>query len=113
MGRKQPQLVVPPGSGRFTYWSAGRLVSLQPLSVLVREYFVPICALCIAVHCSMRPNKEIGGMALNNLILQFANISELERDELIKKHMGLREAVMGYPPIAHVNKRLREAVGGG
>ncbi|KAJ8476072.1 hypothetical protein OPV22_019799 [Ensete ventricosum] len=62
-------------------------VSLQPLSVLVREYFVPICALCIAVHCSMRPNKEIGGMALNNLILQFANISELERDELIKKHM--------------------------
>lgn len=62
-------------------------VSLQPLSVLVREYFVPICALCIAVHCSMKPNKEIGGMALNNLILQIANISELERDELIKKHM--------------------------
>ncbi|WOL02921.1 serine/threonine-protein kinase ATM [Canna indica] len=62
-------------------------VCLQPLSVLVREHFVPICSLCIAIHCSTRPDKEVGGMALNNSILQFAKISEFERDELIKKHM--------------------------
>lgn len=63
-------------------------VSLQPLSDLVKEYFVPICASCIAVYCSMRSDKEIAGLALNNSILQFGKISEVERDELIKKNMA-------------------------
>nr|XP_029123739.1 serine/threonine-protein kinase ATM isoform X3 [Elaeis guineensis] len=62
-------------------------VSCQPLPDIVKEYFVPIFAVCMAVHCSGKPDKELGRMALCKSVLHLAKISELERDDLIKKHM--------------------------
>ncbi|KAH7658743.1 Non-specific serine/threonine protein kinase protein [Dioscorea alata] len=62
-------------------------VTCQPLIFLVKEYFVPIFAICIALHSSERPEKEMAGIALCNSILQIGKLSELERDDLIKKHM--------------------------
>lgn len=62
-------------------------VSSLPLANLMKEYFVPIFALCMAVHCSEGPDKEIAGTVLSESILHFAEISELERDDLIKRHM--------------------------
>ncbi|XP_042436712.1 serine/threonine-protein kinase ATM-like isoform X3 [Zingiber officinale] len=79
-----PPLMLSGDNARLNWISK---VSLQPLSDLVKEYFVPICASCIAVYCSMRSDKEIAGLALNNSILQFGKISEVERDELVKKNM--------------------------
>lgn len=62
-------------------------VSCQPLPDIVKEYFVPIFAVCMALHCSGKPDKELGRAALCKSILRIAKISELERDDLIKKHM--------------------------
>lgn len=59
----------------------------QPLKVLVRNHFVPIFATCIALYCCSRVGSEKGGEALQSFVLQFAEISESERDELIKRHM--------------------------
>ncbi|XP_072965614.1 serine/threonine-protein kinase ATM isoform X2 [Typha angustifolia] len=68
-------------------------VSCQHLSILVKDYFVPIFATCMAVHCSGSPDKEIAGTALCESLLLFAEITELERDDLIKKHMV---AIVGF-----------------
>nr|CAD1842809.1 unnamed protein product [Ananas comosus var. bracteatus] len=68
-------------------------VSSLPLANLMKEYFVPIFALCMAVHCSEGPDKEIAGTVLSESILHFAEISELERDDLIKRHMV---AIVGF-----------------
>lgn len=62
-------------------------MSCKPLSVLAREFFAPIFAVCFTVHCGAKPGKEYGGAALHSSILDIAEISELERDELIKKNM--------------------------
>ncbi|KAJ3694312.1 hypothetical protein LUZ60_009792 [Juncus effusus] len=62
-------------------------VSGRSLSGLIKEYFVPIFAVLMAVHCSEKTEKEIAGIALSESLLQFGEISEIERDELIKRHL--------------------------
>lgn len=58
----------------------------KSLSLLIKEFFAPVFAVCFAVHCA-KPGKESGATALHSSILRIAEISELERDELIKKNM--------------------------
>ncbi|XP_050221682.1 serine/threonine-protein kinase ATM isoform X2 [Mercurialis annua] len=62
-------------------------ISSQPLAMLVRYHFVPIFSVCMALHCSKSPGWDKAALVLQSLILQFAEISENERDKLIKKHM--------------------------
>lgn len=62
-------------------------ISGQPLAVLVQNHFVPIFAVCMALHCSKISGWEKGAMVLQRYILQIAEISETARDNLIKKHM--------------------------
>lgn len=59
----------------------------QPLSILVKDYFVQIFSICIGLHCSKTSDGERGAAVLQNSILQLAEISESKRDTLIKKHM--------------------------
>lgn len=62
-------------------------VASQPLAVMVRHQFVPIFAVCMALHCSKRSGCEKGAVVLRSSILHLAEISEDERDKLIKKYM--------------------------
>ncbi|KAE8124229.1 hypothetical protein FH972_019134 [Carpinus fangiana] len=62
-------------------------VACQPLAVLVKNQFVPIFAVCMALHCSKRSGREKGAFVLQSSILHLAEISENERDILIKKQM--------------------------
>ena len=41
----------------------------------------------MALHCSKRPGREKGAFVLQSSILHLAEISENERDKLIKKQM--------------------------
>ncbi|KAK1280443.1 Serine/threonine-protein kinase ATM [Acorus gramineus] len=59
----------------------------QPISVLVKDYFVEIFSICMALLCSMKGDRENGAMVLRSYILQIAGISENQRDDLIKRHM--------------------------
>ncbi|XP_057988495.1 serine/threonine-protein kinase ATM isoform X2 [Hevea brasiliensis] len=59
----------------------------QPLTVLVKNHFAQIFSVCIALHCSKRPGSDKGALVLQSLILHLSEISENERDKLIKKHM--------------------------
>ncbi|GLT47213.1 hypothetical protein SLA2020_209240 [Shorea laevis] len=62
-------------------------ISGQPLDVMVKDHFVPIFSVCMALHCSQASGWEKGAMVLQNSILHLAKISEDERDELIKRQM--------------------------
>lgn len=62
-------------------------VSCKPLSLLAKEFFAPIFAVCFAVQYGAKSGVESGGAALHSSILDIAEISELERDDLIKKNM--------------------------
>ncbi|XP_048228650.1 serine/threonine-protein kinase ATM isoform X3 [Ricinus communis] len=62
-------------------------LSSQPLAMLVKNHFVPIFSVCMALHCSKRPGWDKGALVLQSSILHFAEISENERDKLIKQHM--------------------------
>ncbi|XVF09293.1 hypothetical protein REPUB_Repub07fG0080200 [Reevesia pubescens] len=70
----------------------------QPLPVMVKDHFVPIFSVCMTLHCSKSSGFEKGAMVLQNSILHLAEISENERDKLIKKNMDqFREIfVMSY-----------------
>lgn len=46
-----------------------------------------IFSICMALHCSKKAGSDMGTRVLENYILQIAEISEHERDELIKKRM--------------------------
>ncbi|XP_022767135.1 serine/threonine-protein kinase ATM isoform X5 [Durio zibethinus] len=59
----------------------------QPLSVIVMDHFVPIFSVCMTLYCSKSSGFEKGTMVLQNSILHLAEISENERDKLIKKNM--------------------------
>uniref|UniRef100_J3KVN7 Serine/threonine-protein kinase ATM n=1 Tax=Oryza brachyantha TaxID=4533 RepID=J3KVN7_ORYBR len=59
----------------------------QPLSAVIKRYFVPIFGLCIAARCGSGPEKDISETVLCESLLQLGEISEPERDDLIKKHM--------------------------
>ncbi|XP_078174265.1 serine/Threonine-kinase ATM-like protein isoform X2 [Carex rostrata] len=62
-------------------------VSCLSLSGLINEYFVPIFALSMALNCSTKPEKEYARRALCETLLQYGDISETQRDDLIKKHL--------------------------
>ncbi|XP_019416969.1 PREDICTED: serine/threonine-protein kinase ATM isoform X2 [Lupinus angustifolius] len=62
-------------------------VLCQPLTVIVKNNFAPIFSVCMALHCSNKPGSERGTLVLQSSILHFAQISENERDKLIKRHM--------------------------
>ena len=53
----------------------------------MKDHFVPIFSLCMALHCSKKLNKENGAVVLRSSILHIAEITERERDDLIKKNM--------------------------
>ncbi|XP_038683516.1 serine/threonine-protein kinase ATM isoform X2 [Tripterygium wilfordii] len=62
-------------------------VACQPLAVLIRSHFVQLFSVCMALHCSRRSGWEKGASILEGSILHLAEISEVQRDRLIKKHM--------------------------
>ncbi|XP_034214636.1 serine/threonine-protein kinase ATM isoform X5 [Prunus dulcis] len=62
-------------------------IACQPLEVLVKNHFVQIFSVCMALHCSKKSGWEKGADVLQNSILHLAQISENERDKLIKKNM--------------------------
>ncbi|KAJ3700717.1 hypothetical protein LUZ61_004422 [Rhynchospora tenuis] len=62
-------------------------VSCLSLSGLIKEYFVPIFAVLMVANCSTKAEKESAGRALCETLLQFGDISEAERDDLIKRHL--------------------------
>lgn len=70
----------------FIYIFVSQILS-QPLSIIIKKYFVPIFGLCIAVRCGTGPEKDLAETVLCESVLQLGEISELERDDLIKKHM--------------------------
>ncbi|XP_024013824.1 serine/threonine-protein kinase ATM [Eutrema salsugineum] len=59
----------------------------QPVAVLVKENFVPIFSICMGLHCSKTSECDKGAMVLQNSILYVGEISENERDKLIKRNM--------------------------
>ncbi|XP_062191304.1 serine/threonine-protein kinase ATM isoform X2 [Phragmites australis] len=59
----------------------------QPLSVIIKRYFVPIFGLSIATRCGTGPEKDSAETVLYESLLQLGEISEFERDDLIKRHM--------------------------
>nr|KYP51531.1 Serine/threonine-protein kinase ATM [Cajanus cajan] len=62
-------------------------VTCQPLTVLIKNHFTSIFSISMALHCSKKPGSEKGTLVLQSSILHFAQISEKERDKLIKRHM--------------------------
>ncbi|KAL6847730.1 hypothetical protein ACP4OV_021858 [Aristida adscensionis] len=59
----------------------------QPLSVIIKRYFVPIFGLSIAASSGTGPEKNLAETVLCESLLQLGEMSEVERDDLIKKHM--------------------------
>ncbi|QHO17058.1 hypothetical protein HN873_033624 [Arachis hypogaea] len=62
-------------------------VTCQPLSVLVKDHFASVFSICMALRSSKQPGSEKGTVVLQSSLLHFAQISETERDKLIKRHM--------------------------
>ncbi|KAK1564596.1 hypothetical protein Q3G72_006661 [Acer saccharum] len=62
-------------------------IACQPLALLVRNHFVPIFSVSMALHCSERTDCAKGAAVLQSSILHLAEISEMERDKLIKTHL--------------------------
>ncbi|KAF8094951.1 hypothetical protein N665_0348s0034 [Sinapis alba] len=59
----------------------------KTVSVLVKENFVPIFSICMGLHCSKTSECEKGALVLQNSILYVGQITETERDKLIKRNM--------------------------
>lgn len=70
-------------TGTSILWQIAR----EPLADLVKNHFVPIFSISMAWHCSERSDSELGALVLQSSILHLAEISEIERDKLIKKHL--------------------------
>ncbi|XP_050879903.1 serine/threonine-protein kinase ATM isoform X2 [Lathyrus oleraceus] len=62
-------------------------VTCQPMTVLIKHHFASIFSISMALHCSKKPGAERGTLVLQSSILDFGQISENERDKLIKRHM--------------------------
>ncbi|XP_052731781.1 serine/threonine-protein kinase ATM isoform X2 [Vigna angularis] len=62
-------------------------VACQPLTVLIKNHFTSIFSISMALHCSKKPGSEKGTLVLQSSILHFGQISEKDRDKLIKRHM--------------------------
>ncbi|KAM6570000.1 hypothetical protein CsatB_017985 [Cannabis sativa] len=78
-----PALVLHGDSSNLNWVSK---IAGQPLPILVKDHFVQIFSICMGLHCS-KACREKGLVVLQNSILHLAQISESERDTLIKKHM--------------------------
>ena len=59
---------------------------LSLLAVLVKNHFLPIFAICMALHCSKESGWEKAAIVPQSSILRLAEISGSERDKLIKEH---------------------------
>ncbi|CAH9111684.1 unnamed protein product [Cuscuta epithymum] len=66
-------------------WIA-QIVNLPQFSI-VRNHFVQIFSVCMALHCSKNAGREKGTAVLESSILKMGEMSENERDKLIKKQM--------------------------
>ncbi|XP_047067678.1 serine/threonine-protein kinase ATM-like isoform X2 [Lolium rigidum] len=93
-------------------------VLLQPLSAVIKGYFVPIFGLSIAARCGTGPEKDLAETVLYESVLQFGEISELERDDLIRKHMlcgsyGLQQKGDEHLARRSSSRRRRSAPGRG
>uniref|UniRef100_A0A7N2KNE5 Uncharacterized protein n=1 Tax=Quercus lobata TaxID=97700 RepID=A0A7N2KNE5_QUELO len=62
-------------------------VACQLLAVLVKNHFVPIFAICMALHCIKESGWEKAAIVPQSSILPLAEVSGSERDKLIKEHM--------------------------
>ncbi|KAL2340902.1 hypothetical protein Fmac_008842 [Flemingia macrophylla] len=62
-------------------------VTCQPLTALMKNHFTSIFSVSMALHCSKKLGSQKGTLVLQSSILHFAQISEKERDKLIKRHM--------------------------
>ena len=62
-------------------------VPCQLLAVLVKNHFVPIFAICMALHCIKESGWEKAAIVPQSSILRLAEVSGSERDKLIKEHM--------------------------
>lgn len=54
---------------------------------MIKNHFVDIFSVCIALHCSKKAGWEKGSAVLESSILDITKISEIERDKLIRTHM--------------------------
>ncbi|VFQ85890.1 unnamed protein product [Cuscuta campestris] len=66
-------------------WIA-QIINLPP-SAIVKNHFVQIFSVCMALHCSKNTVREKGSAVLESSILKVGEMSESERDKLIKKQM--------------------------
>ncbi|KAF4352465.1 hypothetical protein F8388_012166 [Cannabis sativa] len=78
-----PALVLHGDSSNLNWVSK---IAGQPLPILLKDHFVQIFSICMGLHCS-KACGEKGVVVLQDSILHLAQISESERDTLIKKHM--------------------------
>ncbi|PHT47799.1 hypothetical protein CQW23_12007 [Capsicum baccatum] len=62
-------------------------VACEPLAEMVKNHFVDIFSVCIALHCNKKAGWEKGSAVLESSILDIAKRSEIERDKLIRTHM--------------------------
>ncbi|CAO2819072.1 unnamed protein product [Amaranthus hypochondriacus] len=79
-----PALVLHGDSSNLQYLAE---LTQQSVPVLVKSHFVPVFSICMAVYCSKMNGWEKGSAALQSKLLHFAEISDDDRDKLIKKHM--------------------------
>ncbi|XP_078431049.1 serine/Threonine-kinase ATM-like protein isoform X2 [Wolffia australiana] len=85
-------------------------VSGQPLSVLFQKHFVHVFSICIALRCNASGHKETVDFVLSASILRVAEISECERDDLIRRHLVSIVSCLlsltyfgSYPPMPFFN----------
>ncbi|XP_020523147.1 serine/threonine-protein kinase ATM isoform X2 [Amborella trichopoda] len=71
-------------SGESSNMNWAATVTCEPLSELVKKHFVPIFAACMTFHCSNKSSNSHAIKVLQSSILHIADISEHERDNLIK-----------------------------
>lgn len=71
-------------------------VACQPLTVLIKNHFTSIFSISMALHCSKKPGSEKGTLVLQSSILHFGQLSEKERDKLIKRHLVSLNALQDF-----------------
>ncbi|XP_075505013.1 serine/threonine-protein kinase ATM isoform X6 [Primulina tabacum] len=85
-------------------------VACQTCAALVKRHFVHIFSVCMAMHCSKKAGWERGSRVLETSILLIVNISEHERDELIKKQMGILSTENGQRALMQLNSYERSLI---
>ncbi|KAM3246869.1 hypothetical protein T459_29905 [Capsicum annuum] len=62
-------------------------VACEPLAEMIKNHFVDIFSVFIALHCNKKAGWEKGSAVLESSILDIAKRSEIEREKLIRTHM--------------------------